>query len=173
MTTREKIIVGLMCLAIIYGAWELIGNRKPAPPVATGDENPVEQARAFISDLSKKMIAEKIPDGYSHIINQAGEGWPRDPFLMHSEPIKAQPETPAKPSEPEKIAEQRPNFVYSGFLQVGDTRLAIVNGLEYGVGDSLNIDGYYVKSISPLIVVLSRINGSETVQLPMQESFPE
>jgi hypothetical protein len=172
MTTREKIIVGIMCLAIIYGAWELIGYRKKDAATTPENENLVAQARSFISDLSKKVVSEKVPDGYNYIVNQVGENWSRDPFLMQSGALSTQKET-EKPAEPEKTIEPVPVFIYSGYLQVGDSKLAVINGLEYAVGESLNIDNYYVKSISPLKVFLAQTNGSKTLELPMQESLPE
>jgi hypothetical protein len=161
-----------MCLAIIYGAWELFGNRKKADTTTPENENLVAQARSFISDLSKKVVSDKVPDGYSYIVAQSGENWSKDPFMMQSGALSPQKET-EKPVEPDKTIVPVPVFIYSGYLQVGDTRLAVINGLEYAAGESLNIDNYYVKSISPLKVFLAQTNGSKTLELPMQESLPE
>ena len=172
MTTREKFIVGLMCLAILFGAWELIGNRGSRPAPASPREDAVAQARSIIGDLSKKVVAEKVPEGYQHILSQAGESWTRDPFLLENDALSAEKET-EKPETPDKAVQPRPIFNYTGYLQVGDARLAIINGLEYAVGDAMNVDDYYMKSITPHIVVLARIQGSETIELPMQESFPD
>lgn len=170
MTTREKIIVGLMCLTILYGAWELIGNRKKESPPPAAGGNPVEEARKFISDFSKRVAAEKGADKYGEIITIAGETWSKDPFLLHSDALKNQKEM-EKPAKTETIPNRAPNFVYTGFLAVGDTKLAIINGLEYTQGDSLNIGSYYVKSIAPLSVVIAQTKGVETIELPLQESF--
>jgi hypothetical protein len=170
MTTREKIIVGLMCLTILYGAWELIGNRKKesAPPAA--GVNPVEEARKFISDFSKKVAAEKGADKYGEIINTAGETWSKDPFLLLSDALKNQKDT-EKPVKSKTIPKRGPDFVYTGFLAVGQTKLAIINGLEYKEGDSLNVDNYYVKSIAPRTVVIAQTKGAGILELPLQESF--
>lgn len=172
MTTREKIIIGLMCLAIFYGAWELIGNRKQTNTTVLQNENPVEQARILISDLSQKVISEKVPDEYQQIINQAGENWSKDPFLLENEALKSQKEA-EKVDAPENNVKSRPTFRYSGFLQVGNVKLAIINALEYAVGESLNVDDFYVKSISSQSVVIAQTKGTETVEIPMQDSFPE
>lgn len=172
MTTREKIIVGLMCLTILFGAWELIGNRKKrsAPPAAGA--NPVEEARKFINDFSKKVAAGKGADLYGEIINAAGEPWSKDPFLLQSDALKNQKDT-EKQVKTETIPKRGPNFVFSGFLAVGDIKLAIINGLEYAEGDSLNVDNYYVKSIAPRTVVIAQTKGAGTIELPLQESFTQ
>lgn len=170
MTTREKIIVGLMCLAIIYGAWELVGNRGPAKPTAPSTENPVEQVRTFVGDLTKKIVADKVPAEYLYMINQASDRWVKDPFILTQEPLSTERESPKTGTE--KIS-ARPTLEYSGYLQVGTSIMAIINGMEYAVGDALTMEGYYVKSVSPRNVVIARINGRETMELPIQESIPE
>lgn len=173
MTTREKIIVGLMCLTILYGAWELIGNRKKNVLKIASNENPVEQARKFVNDFSKKVIVEKGADKYADMINKASEKWSKDPFLLQRDSLKNKKEVEEQPTKNKPVVQHIPRFVYSGFLQAGDAELAIINGLEYRVGESLNIDDYYVKSITPQSVVIAKTKGMETIKLPLQESFPK
>lgn len=168
MTTREKIIVGLMCLTIIYGAWELIGNRKKAGPTVAANENPVEDARKFLNDFSKKLSSDNGTDKYAGIIDKTGENWSKDPFLLQSDALKNEKEV-KKPTKPKEIIKRIPRFAYTGFLEVGDTKLAIINGLEYTVGDSLNVDDYYVKAITPQRVVIAQTRGTETLELLLQE----
>jgi hypothetical protein len=172
MTTREKIIVGLMCLAILYGAWELVGNRGTAKPTAPPAGNTVDQVRTFVGDLTQKMVAEKVPAEYLYLINQASDQWNKDPFILTQEPLSTERKSERTKTEPEKIS-ARPTLEYSGYLQVGTSILAIINGMEYAVGDALTLEGYYVKSVSPRNVVIARINGTETMELPIQELIPE
>lgn len=172
MTTREKVIVGLMCLTIIYGAWELIGNRKKAGPTVAANENPVEDARKFINDFSKKLAAENGTDKYAGIIDKAGEDWSKDPFLLQSDALKNEKEI-KKPAKAMEIIQPIPHFTYTGFLEVGNAKLAIINGSEYAAGDSLNVDDYYVKTITPQRVVIAQTKGPETLELLLQESFPK
>jgi hypothetical protein len=172
MTTREKIIVGLMCLTILYGAWELIGNRKKSELKAVSNGNPVEQARKFINDFSQKVVVEKGADKYAGIIDQAAKRWSKDPFLLKRDSLKNEKEIEKTARKP-PVVQYVPRFVYSGFLRVGDTKLAIINGLEYRVGESLNVDNYYVKSIAPQSVVIARTQGTETIKLRLQESYPK
>jgi hypothetical protein len=55
-------------------------------------------------------------------------------------------------------------------MQMGDTRLAIINGAEYEAGDRLEPEGLIVRSISPNHVVIgSADRKNKTVILPMEE----
>ena len=44
---------------------------------------------------------------------------------------------------------------YTGFLQMGDTRLAIINGMEYEAGDQLEPGGFIIRRILPNHVVVA------------------
>jgi hypothetical protein len=59
---------------------------------------------------------------------------------------------------------------YTGFLEVGPQKLAIINGLEYAQGEALGATGYYVRSISARYVMVGKVNGSDTIRLPLQEA---
>ncbi len=171
MTTREKIIVGAMCLTIVYGAYELIGNRTPRSKTPSQSANPVEELKGFVASVSKKLVNEKVSEEYRYLIGQADHNWTKDPFLPSIAPLKknlASPSLNQKPAN-EKTA---PQYVYSGYLKLGDTLLAIINGMEYAVGESLNSSGLYIKSVSPLQVVVGRTNSRETIILPITEIDP-
>jgi hypothetical protein len=106
------------------------------------------------------------------LITQAGDAWTKDPFLLRNETLTAQKET-EKPPVVEINEMRRPPMTYTGYLQAGKTKLAIINGLEYAVGDSLNFDDFYIKDIFPKKVVVGQTKGPGTMELYMQESFPK
>ena len=43
---------------------------------------------------------------------------------------------------------------YTGFMQMGDKKFAIIDGFEYAVGDELEQGGFVVRSINPRQVVI-------------------
>ena len=61
-------------------------------------------------------------------------------------------------------------YVYSGFVQMGDTKFAIINGMEYTIGDAVLDTSYYVKTITPQQVVLKRIDSPQTISISMSET---
>jgi hypothetical protein len=51
-------------------------------------------------------------------------------------------------------------FVYSGYLKMGRRGIAIINGMEYEVGEAIEGAGYTVEQIAASKVVLG-ISGSD------------
>ena len=51
-------------------------------------------------------------------------------------------------------AQRTPDFRYTGFLRHGEVRFAILNGREYGIGDTVKPGDFTVRSIDPDRVVL-------------------
>lgn len=173
MTTREKIIVGVMCLTIVYGAYELIGSKdggnqsSPEAPKA----NPLEELRGFVSEVTQKMVKEKMSVEYQYMVERAGMNWVKDPFiavggLLRNEATVQKPAGKDSPS-----SAPPPDFLYTGFLQLGDKKLAVINGVEYAAGESLGVQGYYIRRITPDNVVLGRVNSTESLQLTIQDEY--
>jgi hypothetical protein len=169
MTKREKIIVGIMCLTVLYGAYDLfVYRKKPRPTATQPSANPIAELKSFVAEVTQKLINEKVSSEYSYMISQAGAKWTKDPFIASVEPLKKQQTIEEAPQE-EIVPPIRSGFIYTGYLELGPTKLAVINGLEYSVGESLDADGLYVKSISSHHVVIGKVNGLETLQLPLRE----
>jgi hypothetical protein len=59
-------------------------------------------------------------------------------------------------------------MVYSGFVEIGAKRLAIINGMEYEAGDRVIPGDLSVKTILPNKVIMTSPQGE--IVLPLQES---
>jgi hypothetical protein len=172
MTKREKIIVGIMCLAILYGAYDLfVYRKKPKYTAMQPTANPITELKSFVAEVTQKLINEKVSAEYNYMITKAGANWTKDPFIATVQPLKKR-QTIEKAQQKEIVPPTRSGFIYTGYLKLGPTKLAVINGLEYSVGESLDTNGLYVKSISPHYVVIGKINGLETIQLPLRELDP-
>ena len=166
MTTREKIIVGLMVLAVVYGVYAIFFE-KPAGPQTLQTQTGLDSLNTFIT-----QVAETTKSGLSetdaYIMQQAESQWYQDPMAT----IKTNTEAEAKQKE-EELQAPPPDvkIVYSGYLQMGDKRLAIINGMEYEAGDELIQGGYVIRSISPSRVVLAKTpDGKQTLVVPLLEA---
>jgi hypothetical protein len=73
---------------------------------------------------------------------------------------------PKRPPKPE----EKPDLHYSGYLQLGAKRMAIINGMEYEEGEMLPASGYFIRSISPKSVVVGKIGESKSHVLPLDET---
>jgi hypothetical protein len=169
MTTREKIIVGAMCLTLVYGAYELFGKKGQQKEQPAVQKNAVVELRGFVADIGQKLADKSSTEQYEYMLGRAGGDWDKDPFIHSNALLTAKLPIESVDLAPEKKKASKPQFVYSGYLSLGDTNLAIINGMEYAVGESLPFKGYYVKSIAPQIVVVAHFNGSESLQLPLRE----
>jgi hypothetical protein len=172
MTKREKIIVGIMCLTVVYGAYDLLVYRKkPRNAAVRQMANPVTELKSFVAEVTQKLINEKVSAEYSHIISQAGANWTKDPFIDSVEPLKKR-KTIQPEDQKERVLPTRSGFIYTGYLKLGPIKMAVINGMEYSVGESLDVNGLYVKNISPHHVVIGKVHSPETIQLPLKELDP-
>lgn len=171
MTTREKIIVGMMCITVAYGAYELISGtpakRKPAA-TAVGAK-PMDELRKFVADLSQKLTETKVDKQSEYFALQAATEWNKDPFIQSLEPLKSKlPEkTGTLPDLEQKTV--APVFSFNGYLQVGEMHMAVIDDMEYTVGEPLGTTGYFIRSIQPDHVLIGKEKGSETLRISLQE----
>lgn len=163
MTSREKIIVGLMVLTVGYGAIELLLPRAKVAPSSALPVQSAEGLNAFITKVADAVKAGAADAG-SLVIQKAEAAWKEDPFMVIR---KAAPQAAEKAASKEP---QRPlpNMTYSGFLEIGGKRLAIINGMEYEAGERLGTGGLTVKSVLPTKVIMTSSQGE--IVLPLQES---
>ena len=165
MTNREKIIVGVMLLTVGYGAIELLLPRAKiatAPTTAQSSEG----LNAFITKVAAAVKGQTSEPG-DLIIQRAKTAWERDPFLE----IRKPPEAQAAMRPLKETLRPPPNMVYSGFIEVGSKRLAIINGMEYEPGDRLDPGGFTIKSVLPNKVIMSSSKAEGTpIVLPLQEN---
>jgi hypothetical protein len=137
MSNREKIIVGLMLLTVAYGVYALFfeGKSKGSKTVtaAVSATEQLENLNAFITKVAEASRAG-LSEEDTYIISRAETAWKQDPMTM---------------VELTDIPEDE-----IGFMQMGDRKFAIINGLEYTTGDELEQGGFKVRSITPRQVVI-------------------
>jgi len=151
-----------MMLALIYGVYIMFfESPKQAKSFNTGGDRELEVLNDFITN-----IADKTKSGLSkkqaYILKKARLSWKKDPLVQ---------------LEAKKVVDTGPQTVpdgrlkYTGFLQMGDTRLAIINGMEYAVDDRLVPGGFIIRRILPdHVVVTPPGKKKKTMILPMQET---
>lgn len=164
MLNRERIIVILMIIAVIYGAYSLFFAQgdQPSPQ---GPKEKMTELKNFVVDAATHLSSEAVSAADKYIIEKAEQTWPDSPFLQSGSKLTSQPYTARKV----EVKRERVKMVYTGYLQIGDSLLAVVNGKEYETGEQLREAGYYVKNISPHRVVIGIENNSKTIILPLDE----
>jgi hypothetical protein len=172
MSTREKIVVGLMVLAVLWGGYTLLftGSETREGGVVASNQQ-IEDTRAFVQNTTQTVAQEtSAPGNTPYLLKRAAETWPRDPFLDRQTALTYEAEKMAQ-EETKEVSAAELGLVYSGYLMAGDKSLAVINGLEYEEGEKLDREGgYIVKTISPIQVVIGREGSTSRIIVPLEET---
>ncbi len=167
MSNREKIILALMALAILYGAYTYLGPSDQGELPAQAGRN-MEALNAYVLGIAGSMPKLSLSETEKYVMASAVTRWPEDPFLRTRVP---EPQVAARPSEsmrPEEV-----DAVYTGYVEMGGRRLAIINGREYTQGEELEVSGLVVRRIDPGKVELGTPGSNRTVIIPLEDMFQQ
>jgi hypothetical protein len=161
MTKREKIIVFLMVISLVYGFYVFF-LEAPAQRPHAQTASKLDTFNQFIS-----KIADMTKDGLSeidaYIIENISAKWTKDPLLNTR---KDNPYITVKGEIPEVLK----GITYNGYLQMGSRHLAIINGTEYEAGEKLEKEGFTVGTIYPNRVIIVLRGGKEKHSIPLEEA---
>ncbi len=149
MSMREKVIVLMAALAVGYGVYVLFfegadGQRQSTAPQSTGVQT---EATTVAGQVQSTIASGRLSESEFAILAKAREPWDRDPF--HTRTITQTADTADQEQRDEEIS-----FVYSGYVELGNRRYAVINGEEYTTGEELQPAGYFVRDILPDRVVI-------------------
>jgi hypothetical protein len=151
MTFREKTVLILMVIAISVGGYMLFFNA-PEEPVVKKTRESAKKTDAFVLGVAKALSKDDTRAGTDlYIITKAAMEWTKEPFMVYHASRSKGSSTIDTP-KPHKTW----TFVYSGYLEASHRKLAIINGMEYEVGDTLLPSGYVVQRISPFRVIIQK-----------------
>ncbi|MEA1935971.1 MAG: hypothetical protein U9M96_04005 [Thermodesulfobacteriota bacterium] len=156
MAKREKIIVVIMILTILYGVYAFFIAPSSKRPKSASISTKVKRvdANKLVGDVSKVLKDDDSAIVDTYIIARAEEEWAADPFYTekgssgHTGEVK---------------------LVYTGYLEIGKKKIAIINGVDYQIGDELEMTGYKIISINPSRVVVVDKRGRGKITVPLLE----
>jgi hypothetical protein len=161
---RQMIILAVMVIAILYGAYELFLAKKKGAPVDLAQKS--SDLKTFVTGLTTGIGAEK--DATALIFSRAEKEWTQDPFLDgQSQKAWAQARVAAQAAA--GPGDKKIEFVYSGYLGLGKKSMAVINGVEYKEGESLETAGFVLKKVSPARVVIENRGSGAMLDIPMQD----
>lgn len=150
----------LVALAVLYGIYEVIfaaPARKKAAKVQT------EVSAVNTAVITTALLNNSVNSTNAFIIGKAESNWRKDPFLERSSYKEwAIRESSANASKTAKI-------IYSGYVDAGKKKMAIINGVEYSVGEKLEMEGYILKNITPSKVRIENRNTGSELEITIQE----
>lgn len=164
MSTREKIIVGLMILAVMYGVYTVfLSDPQEEAALKGGGDKELVALNSFITKVADKT-KNSLPKEQLYVLQKAKIDWTQDPLLQIQQKVSKEEEAARRPL----VLDSK--IIYTGFLQMGDKRLAILNGTEYEIGDIMEPGDLIVRNIHPNHVVIgSAAVKNKKVIVPMEE----
>jgi hypothetical protein len=165
MSKREKIIVSLMVATVLLGGYLY------SLPGTTDNQRAVEmQLDASTTEFVHKVIQKFKQDTTLAVelfaIRSAERKWEKDPFLDSHAQLSDTPRRRVFEKTP-ATDDARLNLVYAGYVEVGSQRLAIINGMEYTTGETIDDQGYYVRRIQPHRVEIGKRNAPDVILLKL------
>jgi phosphatidylserine decarboxylase len=159
MSKREKIIIGVMLFSILFALVYFLTPSLTGREEKTGDQ--YSGSEKIIQEIGAELKKVAASPNENYIITRAEAAWAKDPFYRKIQPA------------PVKAAAGSQEIVYSGFVDMGEKKLAVVNGSTYQVGDKLDFGGsFYLKSVEPSrVVIVDKQNQRNIVIKLKDESF--
>ena len=163
MSKREKGILIAMALVVLYGGYTLLmPSSEPTGPAAPVQS--LQEVDDFVLGVLAELPRFSLNKTEEFTIAAAAEPWTGNPFLQVTlEQDKAPEKLSATVPEPDV------QLVFSGYIELGDRRLAILNGREYEAGDALDITGYTLQAVHPSHVELRWLDSDDVRVVPLEE----
>ena len=160
LNKRQIIILIIAGIFALYAVYELF-IAGPAAKKAKVTANPAS-INTFVSDLQKDLLKDIASGVDAYIVTKAEADWDKNPFWDR----QGVREWTAKDAAG-KAGQSR--TVYAGYVDSGKRRLAVINGYEYREGEQLEMEGYYLKKITPSYVLIENKNTGSEIEVPIQE----
>ncbi len=166
MSKREKIIVVMLLIVVGYGGYEYFFDSSPSKQ-SMGAKSTCVNLTKFAADIGAKIKQNELSDKKNFIVlKKASLDWDLDPFWKYA----LKKEGNEKQQDEKTLSEKK--FVYSGYLKLGNRKIAIINNMEYEVGEKvLKYEGYSVLSIFPNKVVLAAGKSGKKLTLLIKDEI--
>lgn len=161
ISKREKTIVTLAALAALYAGGQFLFSGSGTDADRSGVEE--KSAEEFMMEVAQSLAANRLTDTEKAILEKAETPWPSQPFVPTGTPSEDRPDMP-----PETFGGDAGNFSYTGCIEAGNRRLAIINGTEYEVGERVVDSQLTVRGISFERALLVDGNGNK-LTVPLQD----
>ena len=162
MGKREKILVILMVAVLAYGAFELLYTSMDEVE-ETDPHQEVREAQQISESMRQALEEAGVTGAQQQVLESAALDWPRE--LFH--------EFPEDELVTEEVREEEEDigpFRYSGYIEMGDRKMAIINSREYGTGEELKDEQARVLEITSQEVLLESLGTGQRISVPYEQN---
>ncbi len=145
LTKQQIIILSVTAVVALYGVYDFFIAPR-AKSVSYSMKNESSGLETFLSGITATITKGSVTAADNYTIKRAETKWKHDPFYdqkSYSDWIKSEKH------ETESDLQSEPVFNYSGYISMGNKKIAIINGIEYEPGDNLEMEGYVLEKIYP------------------------
>lgn len=164
LNKRQIIILSIAALFVVYAAYEFLIASPASNKIKTTDQ------KLEINNLVSSVTIDLIKDAQTgideYIIARAEANWQKNPFWDRSSSLYKEWAATQGAAGGSGLAAK---IIYSGYVDAGKMKIAIINGLEYRVGEQLEMEGYVLKRVTPAKVLIVNKNTGSEVEIPIQE----
>jgi len=169
LTTRQIILLGVTLLAVLYGAYDFLFTGKKSAVTANAAKQGIDMG-TFSSEITVTLAKDTPSPVDAYMIKRAEAAWLRDPFYeQNSYRQLTAADEPPPAVVAAAVSAEKSKFNYTGYVDMGRKKIAILNGNEYAVGDALDVDGYVVNGIYPDRIVIYHKETRQMLEIPLQE----
>jgi len=169
MSKREKIILMIMALTIVYGFYALfLEDPSPGKPKPASSSSKPDTFNTFITNVAA-LVKGGVSEEDTYIIDKIPVKWTKDPFLSTKKDVAFKPEKEKLDAVKKSATAPEMDIVYSGFLNMGSRNLAIINGIEYERGEKLPDGAHIVEEIHPNRVVVGMHGSKKKIIVKLEE----
>lgn len=164
LNKRQKILIIIVVIAVIGAVVDRFVFSKKKPAVSQGSAT-----SSFNLSEVAQVSANQVPQATLYALELAKKPWQRNIFAIPDKKLSS-----VKSSQKSQDPASEPEFKYTGVVDTGKKKIAIINGIEYAEGDLLDSKGIYLKKIfADRVIIENRplrtdievaIDASETVQ---------
>lgn len=157
MTKREIILITAALVAVVFGINALWGGGSNKGMAKRNEPTPAQSGvdSDYAVEIAGQLGSQRLSEYESHLMSQTQLAWGKSPFLAAEPPVELD-DAP----DPESVKTPLRQFNYSGYVQMRNELVGVINGMEYQVGETLvDDDQLVVSAIYPDHVVITEISG--------------
>ena len=160
---REIFFLAVAAIFVLYAVYVyLIADRHKGKKVETSKES--VKIEKVMGGLTNELSKNKLSDFDNYVIKRAQVNWGATPFLKR-DLYRAWLAKDSKGGG----AINAVKIVYSGYVDSGKNMMAILNNIEYRIGEELMEKGYVLKNITPSKVTIFDKLAGNNLEIPIQE----
>lgn len=152
--------------AVFYLVFSFLFSPSSNPP--SSDESDETLIQDFVMEVAQSVAQHDITETELMILKKTQLPWHTDPFIIGSMPLA---QSIIKHGKNSQTAENT-DFRFTGYVELGAKRLAIINDAEYEVGEQVENSAFTVVKILFTQVELKNLE-NEALIVPLTETIAD